>query len=80
MVASLNNIARNESTWTKMKRLVIHLAESTHTEVRPDPLIGLEHDVCEREMAFLTFRTWQVSRVSWSHCGWFMYVLTNRMD
>jgi hypothetical protein len=56
------------------------LAQSAHDKVRPDPLIGLEHDVCEREMAFPTFRTWQVARVAWSHCGWFMYVLTNRMD
>ena len=65
-----------------MKSLVIlvHLAESAHTEVRPDPLIGLEHDIYEGEMAFPTFRTLQVARVAWSRCGWFMYVLTNRMD
>ena len=68
------------TTWTKMKRLVIRLAESIHIEVRPDPLIGLEHDICESEMAFPAFRTWQVARVAWSHCGWFMYVLTNRVD
>ena len=63
-----------------MKRLLIYVAESAHTEVRPDPLIGLEHDICERELVFPTFRTWQLARVAWSHCGWFMYVQTNRMD
>jgi hypothetical protein len=70
----------NGSTWTKMKRLVIHLQKSVHTVVRPDPLIGLEHYICEREMASPTFRIWQVARVAWSHCGWYTYMLTNRMD
>ena len=44
-MSNLNNIACNGSTWTKMNRLLIHVAESAHTEVRPDPLIGLEHDI-----------------------------------
>jgi hypothetical protein len=71
--ANLNIRTLNGSTWTKMKRLVIHLVESAHTVVRPDPLVGLQHDICESEMASPTFRIWQVARVAWFHCGWYTY-------
>jgi hypothetical protein len=51
---------------TKIKRLVVHLVESAHTVVRPDPLIGLEHDICESGMAWppqlFAFGKWHESR------------------
>ena len=47
-----------------MTRRVIHLVESAHTEVRPDALIGLERDICRREMASLTLRIWPVVEVA----------------
>ena len=56
--------SHNGPTWTKMTRRVIYLVESAHTEVRPDALIGLERDICRREMASLTLRIWSVVEVA----------------